>query len=73
MLDSVIDFKEVVTITTKKGNAVLLSLDDYNSMIETAYINSIPGLASDIIKAGETPLSECVKMNKIDWDKVDEF
>ncbi len=38
-------------ITTKDGSAILLSEDDYLSLLETAELLSIPGLKESIKKA----------------------
>lgn len=51
-LDHVIEYNEALTITTKKGNAVILSEDDYNALLESLYLLSQPGLI-DKIKQGE--------------------
>lgn len=51
-IDSVIKFNEPVQVTTKNGNAVLLSESDYNSLLETVYLMSQPGLVKKI-KEGE--------------------
>lgn len=40
VLDSVIKFDEPVTVTTKNGNAVLISESDYRSIMETIYLMS---------------------------------
>lgn len=37
-LDSVVEFNEVINVTTKKGNAVIISEEDYNGLLETLYI-----------------------------------
>ena len=63
-LNNAIDSNDVITVTTQNGNAVIISEEEYNSIIETAYINSIPGLADEIIKGMNTPTS---KLKKIDW------
>jgi len=63
-LDNAIDTNDVITITTKKGNAVIISEEEYKSIIETAYLNSIPGLADDIIEGMNTPTN---KLHKVDW------
>ncbi|MCL2375103.1 MAG: type II toxin-antitoxin system Phd/YefM family antitoxin [Firmicutes bacterium] len=63
-LANAVNLSEVVTITTKNGNAVLLSEEDYRGLAETAYLNSIPGLANDIIAGMNTPTEELVE---IDW------
>ena len=38
-------------ITSKRGNAVLLSKDDWDSLQETLYLQSIPGLVESINEA----------------------
>ena len=40
-------------------NAVLVSEDDWNSLQETLYLYSVPGLVESIIEARKEPLSEC--------------
>lgn len=50
-----------ITITNNRGkNGVLVSEDDWNAIQESLYLNSIPGMAESIIKAGEEALEECV-------------
>lgn len=39
-VDSVIKYDEPITITTKSGNAVLISEKEYNSLMETLYLTS---------------------------------
>ena len=51
-IDKVIEFNETITVNTKKGNAVIISEEDYNSMLETIYLVSQPGLLEKI-KKGE--------------------
>lgn len=41
-------------ITSKKGDAVLLSKDDWESLQETLYLQSIPGLVESIREAEQT-------------------
>lgn len=51
-IDKVIEFNEIITVNTKKGNAVIVSEEEYNSMLETIYLVSQPGLLEKI-KKGE--------------------
>lgn len=57
-----------VYIIGKNSKAVLLSEDDYRSMMETLYIMSIPGMKDSILKASKAPLSDFSET--IDWDNV---
>ncbi len=40
--------KEPIHITGKRGNAVLISEDDWRSISETMYLLSIPGMRDSI-------------------------
>lgn len=62
-VDSVIKFNETIQVTTKNGNAVLLSEDDYDSLMETVYLMSHPKLVEKI-KEGEK--EDISKMEKYD-------
>ena len=51
-IDNVIEFNDSITVSTKKGNAVIISEAEYNAMLETIYLVSQKGLV-DKIKEGE--------------------
>ena len=51
-IDKVIEYNETITVNTKKGNAIIVSEEEYNSMLETIYLISQPGLLEKI-KKGE--------------------
>ena len=51
-IDNVIEYNDSITVRTKKGNAVIISEAEYNSMIETIYLDSQKGLVEKI-KEGE--------------------
>ena len=52
---------EPIYITGKKGNAVLVSEEDWNSIQETIYISSLPGVKESILKGKKESLSKCSK------------
>lgn len=58
---SCIRYNDVVNISTKEGNVVLLSEDDYNSLIESLYLARIKNVYEDIEEAVKTPTSEFIK------------
>ncbi|MDR3626338.1 MAG: type II toxin-antitoxin system Phd/YefM family antitoxin [Ignavibacteriaceae bacterium] len=53
---------EPILITGKHNNAVIVSETDWNSIEETLYILSIPGMKEKIIRGMKTPLEECVEV-----------
>ena len=50
---------EPILITGKRGNAVLLSEEDWSAVQETMYLLSIPGMRESIKEGLSTPIEEC--------------
>lgn len=67
MLEKTIEFNEPINVTTKKGNAVVLSEEDYNNLMETLYITSVPGLREELIKRARDKEEEFVEENEVEW------
>jgi hypothetical protein len=44
LLEQTIKYNEPVNISTKDGNAVIISEEDYNGLMETVYFCSIPNM-----------------------------
>ena len=61
LASSCIRYNDVFNISTKEGNVILLSQDDYNSLIESLYLAGIKGVYEDIEEAVKTPTSEFSK------------
>ena len=66
MVENAIRFNEPVSITTKSGNAVLISEEEYNGLIETVYLSS-SGMKEKLIDGMNTPLSETVAEAEVSW------
>ena len=58
-VDQAVTYGEVVNVTTKNGNAVIISETDYKSMLETLRLCSIPGMEDSIKAAAAEPLEDC--------------
>lgn len=67
LLEQTIKFNEPVNISTKYGNAVIISEDDYNGLIETLYLSSISTMKEKIVEGLHTPLDECLPENEVQW------
>ena len=67
LLEQTIKYNEPINISTKNGNAVILSEDDYNNLIETLYIASIPKLKEDIIKGLKEDIKDCINEKEVEW------
>ncbi|MBS2991421.1 type II toxin-antitoxin system prevent-host-death family antitoxin [Rhodococcus erythropolis] len=53
LIEQVNDDHTTIEIVSKKGNAVLLSKDDYDSIVETAHLLSSPVNAMRLIRSLE--------------------
>ena len=67
MLEQTIKYNEPINISTKNGNAVVLSEEDYNGLIETVYLSSIPKMREKLIKGKNVPLEDCVAEDEVEW------
>lgn len=67
ILEQTIKFNEPVNISTKDGNAVIISEEDYNGLMETLYLSSIPVMKEKIVGGLNTPLEECLSENEVQW------
>jgi len=67
MLEQTIKFNEPINISTKDGNAVIISEEDYNGLMETLYLSSVPAMKEKIKEGLHTPLNECLPENEVQW------
>jgi prevent-host-death family protein len=58
LLDEAASSHEPIQITGKRNNVVLISEEDWNSVQETLYLLSIPGMRESIREGMETPLED---------------
>jgi antitoxin YefM len=65
LLDDVSLSHEPVQITGKRGNAILVSEDDWRAVQETLYLVSIPGMRESVLEGMVTPADELE--GALDW------
>jgi len=65
LIDEAADTHQPIVITGKRGNAVLVSEDDWNAIAETLHLLSVPGMRESIKDGMSQNLSECSK--ELDW------
>ena len=67
LVENVNRYSEPTLIVSKKGNAVLLSEEDWNAIQETIYLNSIPGMVKSLTEGKESSLDDCLTEDEIEW------
>jgi prevent-host-death family protein len=65
LIDEVTENHRPVVITGKRGNAVLVSEEDWNAISETLHLLSVPGMRESIQEGLKQDLSESSK--ELDW------
>ena len=65
LIDDASASHEPVVITGKRGNAVLLSEDDWNAINETLYLLSVPGMRESIIEGIQENFDET--STELEW------
>lgn len=66
-LNQTIKYNEPLSISTKEGNAVILSEDDYLGLMETLYLTSNPTMEEKLVKAKHEALADCVPEESVEW------
>ena len=61
LASSCIKYNDVISISTKEGNVILLSEDDYKSLIESLYLAGVKGVYEGIEEVVKTPTDELIK------------
>jgi len=65
LIDEAAASHEPIIIKGKRGNAVLISEEDWRSIQETIYLLNIPGMRESIREGLATPVEECTQ--ELDW------
>ncbi|MEJ1437039.1 MAG: type II toxin-antitoxin system Phd/YefM family antitoxin [Candidatus Sedimenticola sp. (ex Thyasira tokunagai)] len=65
LIDEATNTHKPIVITGKRGNAVLVSEEDWNAIAESLHLLSIPRMRESIKEGLETPVSEC--SSELDW------
>ena len=65
LIDEAAESHEPITISGKRGNAVLVSAEDWAAIQETLFLLSVPGMRESIRAGMAEPIKDCA--GKLDW------
>ncbi len=66
LLENTIKYNEPINISTKNGNAVVLSEEDYNGLMETIYLLNVPGMKEKLLEGKEEKTENCIPEEEVD-------
>ena len=61
IVSSCVENDEVIKITTKEGNIIMINEKRYNNLIESLYLVGVKGVYEDIKEAIDTPTNSFLK------------
>lgn len=67
LLEQTIKYNEPLNISTKNGNAIVLSEEDYNNLLATLEIERNKELKNDVIKGMKEDLKDCIPEDEVEW------
>ena len=67
ILDNVIEFGEIVSISTEKGAAILINQEEWSGLQETLYLQSIPGMVDSIREADAESYEDGIDSAEVDF------
>lgn len=65
LIDEAAESHEPITISGKRGNAVLISAEDWSAIQETLFLLSVPGMRESIKTGMSEPVDACPE--ELDW------
>jgi prevent-host-death family protein len=68
LIDKVNESHQATLITVADNKkAILLSVEEWDSIQETLYLLSIPGVKDDLIKGKNTDWEDCTPLEEVKW------
>ena len=67
MLNTTIKYNEPINISTRDGNAVVLSQEDYEGLMATVELSADPQMKQKILDGLHTSLDDCVPEDEVVW------
>lgn len=68
VIDQVITNSEPIQITSKKGDVIMVSAEDWRAIQETLHLLSIPEMRESILEGKKEPIADCRTLEDIGWD-----
>jgi antitoxin YefM len=65
LIDQTTESHQPIVISGKRGNAVLISSEDWDAIQETLYLLSVPGMRESIKSGMAEPAESCSK--ELNW------
>ena len=65
--ESIINDGLIVNVSSKSGDVIMISKEEYDSLIETLYLSSNAEIKQSIIDGMKADRDDCVKEEDVEW------
>jgi len=65
-VNQTIEYNEPINVSAKNGNVILMSEEEYNGIMETMHLLSVPGMRETLLEGMNAGREDLVE---IDWRK----
>lgn len=65
--ESIIKDGLVANVSTKSGNIIMISKDEYDSILETLYLSANPEVKKSLLEGKDIPEEECINEKDVKW------
>lgn len=66
-VNQAVEYHDIINVNTKNGNAIIMSEEEYNGLMETLFLSSNPRVKQEIVEGMETSLEECIPSDEVEW------
>ena len=67
VFENAVTYGDTVNVWTEKGNAIIMSEEEYRNIMETLYLSSMPKMKEKIIEGLQTPINECLSEEEVNF------
>ena len=66
-VNQAVEYHDIINISTKNGNAVIMSEEEYNGLMETLHLSTDPRVKKEIAEGLREPLEYCIGEYEVEW------
>ena len=66
-VNQAVEYHDIINISTKNGNAVIMSEEEYNGLMETLHLSTDPQVKKEIAEGLREPLEDCIGEDEVEW------
>ena len=66
-VNQAVEYHDIINVNTKNGNAIIMSEEENNGLMETLFLSSDPRVKQEIVEGIKTPLEECIPADEVEW------